>query len=194
MDTIADLGVLARHDRLIYSTLSIADIHFFSFVESFNRSIASTFCFLPLLFLPSVSSLSSLWSHQQSFFGFVSGCAVASKIFFLPSDFFSFFEPCLPTYPSFQLSLRAVPLPTSQKSMQSRPRTLKRSNKRVLLAGLLSRTLLLSSTSLAPVTRISSGRASGTITPCFFLTRYVCLLYTSPSPRDATLARMPSSA
>ena len=23
---------------------------------------------------------------------------------------------------------------------------------------------------------------------------YVCLLYTSPSPRDATLARMPSSA
>mgnify|MGYP003313899642 CR=1 FL=1 len=24
--------------------------------------------------------------------------------------------------------------------------------------------------------------------------RYVCLLYTSPSPRDATLSRMPSSA
>ena len=26
------------------------------------------------------------------------------------------------------------------------------------------------------------------------LTRYLCLLYTSPSPRDATLSRMPSSA
>ena len=25
-------------------------------------------------------------------------------------------------------------------------------------------------------------------------TRYICLLYTSPSPRDATLSRMPSSA
>ena len=24
--------------------------------------------------------------------------------------------------------------------------------------------------------------------------RYICLLYTSPSPRDATLSRMPSSA
>ena len=28
----------------------------------------------------------------------------------------------------------------------------------------------------------------------FVLTRYPCLLYTSPSPRDATLSRMPSSA
>ena len=30
---------------------------------------------------------------------------------------------------------------------------------------------------------------------CFFLTSIIlCLLYTSPSPRDATLSRMPSSA
>ena len=28
----------------------------------------------------------------------------------------------------------------------------------------------------------------------FFAKRYGCLLYTSPSPRDATLSRMPSSA
>ena len=29
----------------------------------------------------------------------------------------------------------------------------------------------------------------------FYLgTRFLCLLYTSPSPRDATLSRMPSSA
>ena len=28
----------------------------------------------------------------------------------------------------------------------------------------------------------------------FYPHRYVCLLYTSPSPRDATLSRMPSSA
>ena len=27
-----------------------------------------------------------------------------------------------------------------------------------------------------------------------FFQRYICLLYTSPSPRDATLSRMPSSA
>ena len=26
------------------------------------------------------------------------------------------------------------------------------------------------------------------------ISKYVCLLYTSPSPRDATLSRMPSSA
>ena len=38
-------------------------------------------------------------------------------------------------------------------------------------------------------------------TPCFFCyakkgnyTRYPCLLYTSPSPRDRTRSRMPSSA
>ena len=30
--------------------------------------------------------------------------------------------------------------------------------------------------------------------PYIFLTSYSCLLYTSPSPRDATLSRMPSSA
>ena len=29
---------------------------------------------------------------------------------------------------------------------------------------------------------------------CIFLEKKVCLLYTSPSPRDATLSRMPSSA
>ena len=28
----------------------------------------------------------------------------------------------------------------------------------------------------------------------FFIYHYICLLYTSPSPRDATLSRMPSSA
>ena len=28
----------------------------------------------------------------------------------------------------------------------------------------------------------------------FFPVSYICLLYTSPSPRDATLSRMPSSA
>ena len=28
----------------------------------------------------------------------------------------------------------------------------------------------------------------------YFLWTYICLLYTSPSPRDATLSRMPSSA
>ena len=33
----------------------------------------------------------------------------------------------------------------------------------------------------------------GTILPCM-LPREDCLLYTSPSPRDATLSRMPSSA
>ena len=36
----------------------------------------------------------------------------------------------------------------------------------------------------------SSKKYSG----IFFATCYVCLLYTSPSPRDATLSRMPSSA
>ena len=30
--------------------------------------------------------------------------------------------------------------------------------------------------------------------PTVFGRRYFCLLYTSPSPRDATLSRMPSSA
>ena len=30
--------------------------------------------------------------------------------------------------------------------------------------------------------------------PGFFECRMACLLYTSPSPRDATLSRMPSSA
>ena len=30
-------------------------------------------------------------------------------------------------------------------------------------------------------------------TPCG-QAKYICLLYTSPSPRDATLSRMPSSA
>ena len=28
----------------------------------------------------------------------------------------------------------------------------------------------------------------------WLMPRYICLLYTSPSPRDATLSRMPSSA
>ena len=32
------------------------------------------------------------------------------------------------------------------------------------------------------------------LTPCLVLLSIPCLLYTSPSPRDATLARMPSSA
>ena len=31
-------------------------------------------------------------------------------------------------------------------------------------------------------------------TSVLFLVSYVCLLYTSPSPRDATLSRMPSCA
>ena len=37
---------------------------------------------------------------------------------------------------------------------------------------------------------------SGAVPPQYqeFVSRYFCLLYTSPSPRDATLSRMPSSA
>ena len=33
-----------------------------------------------------------------------------------------------------------------------------------------------------------------TVRPDLVVTSYRCLLYTSPSPRDATLSRMPSSA
>ena len=38
------------------------------------------------------------------------------------------------------------------------------------------------------VTTVVSGHCGFSIAPC------TCLLYTSPSPRDATLSRMPSSA
>jgi len=38
-----------------------------------------------------------------------------------------------------------------------------------------------------PVTRYRADSVRG-------LLAYLCLLYTSPSPRDATLSRMPSSA
>ena len=37
------------------------------------------------------------------------------------------------------------------------------------------------------------GRIASDMTSHFIL-KWVCLLYTSPSPRDATLSRMPSSA
>ena len=40
----------------------------------------------------------------------------------------------------------------------------------------------------------AKGRATSILKPFSKLTIIVCLLYTSPSPRDATLSRMPSSA
>ena len=40
----------------------------------------------------------------------------------------------------------------------------------------------------------ASGLQSGTLAACPSSPNCVCLLYTSPSPRDATLSRMPSSA
>ena len=50
---------------------------------------------------------------------------------------------------------------------------------------------------LVVVTGVSgSGKSSITMDTLYAegQRRYVCLLYTSPSPRDATLSRMPSSA
>ena len=58
------------------------------------------------------------------------------------------------------------------------------------------------------VQRVQKGFSVGQIKPCllhsvlfslslslsFFVHTHTCLLYTSPSPRDATLSRMPSSA
>ena len=43
------------------------------------------------------------------------------------------------------------------------------------------------------------GGQRQTVVPCFgksgyFMPRCICLLYTSPSPRDGLLSRMPSSA
>ena len=39
------------------------------------------------------------------------------------------------------------------------------------------------------------GLSANESRPSFFAAKYMhCLLYTSPSPRDATLSRMPSSA
>ena len=32
------------------------------------------------------------------------------------------------------------------------------------------------------------------LTTAYYLSKYTCLLYTSPSPRDGLLSRMPSSA
>ena len=40
----------------------------------------------------------------------------------------------------------------------------------------------------------SSGGSRCCAQPSLHLDRSACLLYTSPSPRDATLSRMPSSA
>ena len=41
---------------------------------------------------------------------------------------------------------------------------------------------------------IRTGRASSSFVEKLQVEAYGCLLYTSPSPRDATLSRMPSSA
>ena len=41
---------------------------------------------------------------------------------------------------------------------------------------------------------IAQGALSLTVSPYHTIEYYICLLYTSPSPRDATLSRMPSSA
>ena len=40
----------------------------------------------------------------------------------------------------------------------------------------------------------SGGCCDGSAPMCYPAKEYFCLLYTSPSPRDATLSRMPSSA
>ena len=42
--------------------------------------------------------------------------------------------------------------------------------------------------------RALSGKGHGTVEERRTALRQACLLYTSPSPRDATLSRMPSSA
>ena len=42
--------------------------------------------------------------------------------------------------------------------------------------------------------RSSSLQCPSALTPSLFYPIIICLLYTSPSPRDATLSRMPSSA
>ena len=41
---------------------------------------------------------------------------------------------------------------------------------------------------------IGNARAAVVADVLFRVLRHICLLYTSPSPRDATLSRMPSSA
>ena len=43
-------------------------------------------------------------------------------------------------------------------------------------------------------TALGAHLAAGPVAPLFNAQGYACLLYTSPSPRDATLSRMPSSA
>ena len=43
-------------------------------------------------------------------------------------------------------------------------------------------------------TYTGNGAVDGPLIECGFRPAWVCLLYTSPSPRDATLSRMPSSA
>ena len=42
--------------------------------------------------------------------------------------------------------------------------------------------------------RVNHGAGYGLEVPCTYRLYGPCLLYTSPSPRDATLSRMPSSA
>ena len=41
---------------------------------------------------------------------------------------------------------------------------------------------------------VFTNLTDGALTVTYTITPYTCLLYTSPSPRDATLSRMPSSA
>ena len=41
---------------------------------------------------------------------------------------------------------------------------------------------------------IHAGQKADPTTGAVMMPIYTCLLYTSPSPRDATLSRMPSSA
>ena len=59
-----------------------------------------------------------------------------------------------------------------------------------ILYGLLGLFMMLSGVISLPFKMKSLGWGTGTLS-CGF---WYCLLYTSPSPRDATLSRMPSSA
>ena len=44
------------------------------------------------------------------------------------------------------------------------------------------------------LTKALDGRDAGTVMPFVIVLKDTCLLYTSPSPRDGLLSRMPSSA
>ena len=67
------------------------------------------------------------------------------------------------------------------------------------VANLQAQTTTVTTTTVAPTTDLVASQPEGGLQYLVDATRdpgqgQTCLLYTSPSPRDATLSRMPSSA